>query len=170
VSNTYTQLFIHLVFAVKNRQALISPDYREEIERYATGLLQHKKHKVLAIYLMPDHAHILSGWNPSLSISETVQVLKVEITNFIQEKQLSPFRFAWQNGYGAFSHSKSEVKNVIQYIRNQPEHHARQSFRQEYLALLQRFEIEFQEEYLFEFFLMRSIFRCRPAGAEIRFC
>lgn len=150
--NTYTQLYTHLVFAVKNREALIQPSFREEIERYMTGILQNKKHKMLAIYLMPDHAHILIGQNPTTSLSDTVQVLKTETSNFIKEKRFIPFRFQWQEGFGAFSHSRSELDNVVQYILTQPEHHRKRTFREEYLALLHRFEVDFKEEYLFDFF------------------
>jgi REP element-mobilizing transposase RayT len=152
MANTYTQLYTHLVFAVKHRQALIASEHRIEIEKYMTGILQAKKHKLLAIYLMPDHAHILIGQNPALSISETAQVLKTETSNFIKEKHLTPFKFQWQEGFGAFSHSKSELDNVVKYILNQPEHHRKQAFRDEYLALLRRYDIEFKKEYLIDFF------------------
>ncbi len=152
MANTYTQLYIHLVFAVKHRQALIKPEFREETERYMTGILQNKKHKLLAIYLMPDHAHILIGANPAISLSDTVQVLKTETTNFIKEKRFTPFRFKWQKGYGAFSHSRSELDKVVKYILNQPEHHRKSTFKEEYLALLRRYDIDFKNEYLFDFF------------------
>ncbi len=152
MANTYTQLYIHLVFAVKFRQALIMPHFREETERYMTGLLQNRKHKLLAIYLMPDHAHVLIGQNPAGSLSDLVQILKTETTNFIKEKRFMPFQFRWQEGFGAFSHSRSELNHVINYILNQPEHHRKQSFQEEYLALLRRFEVDFNPKYLFEFF------------------
>ena len=152
MANTYTQLYIHLVFAVKYRQALIKPSFREEVERYMTGIIQKKKHKLLAIYLMPDHAHILIGQNPNITLSETVNVLKTETNNFIKEKKLSPFRFAWQEGYGAFSHSRSDLDSVVKYILNQPEHHKKRTFREDYLAFLKRYEVDFEEQYLFDFF------------------
>ncbi len=152
MANTYTQLYIHLVFAVKHRQCLIRPDFREEVEKYMTSILQNKKHKLLAIYLMPDHAHILIGQNPSHALSSTVNVLKTETTTFIKEKKFTPFNFQWQDGYGAFSHSRSEVDNVIKYILNQPEHHKKTTFREEYLAILRRFDIAFDEKYVFDFF------------------
>ena len=150
--NSYTQLYTHLVFAVKNRQALIRPPFREEVERYMTGLLQNKKHKLLAIYLMPDHAHVLIGQNPALSVSETVKVLKKETTEFIRDKKFSPYLFQWQEGYGAFSHSRRELDDVIAYILNQAEHHKKQTFKEEYLAFLRRWEVDFKPEYLFDFF------------------
>lgn len=117
-----------------------------------TGLLQNKRHKLLTIYLMPDHARILIGQNPALSLSDTIQVLKTETTNFIKDKNFSPFKFIWQEGYGAFSHARSDLDNVIKYILNQPEHHRKHSFREEYLSFLRRHEVEFQMEYLFDFF------------------
>lgn len=101
---------------------------------------------------MPDHAHILIGANPAISLSDTVQVLKTETSNFIKEKRFTPFRFNWQVGYGAFFHSRSELDNVIKYILNQPEHHRKTTFREEYLSLLRRYEIEYKDEYLFDFF------------------
>ena len=151
MANTYTQLYIHLVFAVKYRQSLIKPAFREELERYMTGVLRRKKHKLLAIYLMPDHAHILIAANPAIALSDTVQVLKTESTNFIKEKHFTPFRFQWQEGFGAFSHARKDLDKVVKYILNQPEHHQKQSFNAEYLALLRRFDIDFKSEYLFEF-------------------
>ena len=117
-----------------------------------TGILQNKKHKLLAIYLMPDHAHILIGQNPSISLSETVSVLKTETTNFIKEKGFSSFHFTWQEGFGAFSHSRRELDRVIKYILNQPEHHRKRTFREEYLTLLRRYEVDYDDRYLFEFF------------------
>jgi putative transposase len=150
--NTYTQLYTHLVFAVKNRDALIKPEFREETERYMTSIIQHKKHKLLAIYLMPDHAHLLIGTNPAVALSETVKLLKVETTKFIKEKRFIPFHFSWQEGFGAFSHSRSELDKVVKYILGQPEHHQQATFKEEYLALLRRYEIDYRDEYLFEFF------------------
>jgi len=152
MANTYTQLYTHLVFAVQHRQALILPSFREPVQQYMTGILQNKKHKLLAIYLMPDHAHLLIGAHPAISISETVQVLKTESAQFIKDQRFTPFRFSWQTGFGAFSHSRSELDNVIRYILNQQEHHRKHTFRDEYLSLLRRFEISFEEKYLFDFF------------------
>ena len=152
MANTYTQLHIHLVFAVKYRQSLIHPSFREEIERYMTGILQNKGHKLLAIYLMPDHTHILIGLNPKLSISQTVQVLKTETTKFIKDRELTKHKFQWQEGFGAFSHNKRDLDKVIKYILNQPAHHRKRTFRKEYLAFLKRYGIEYDERYLFDFF------------------
>lgn len=150
--NTYTQLYIHLVFAVKHRSSLIQASFREEVERYITGIVQNKGHKMLAIYLMPDHAHILLGFKPKYSISETVHLIKTESKNFIKERHFSPFQFNWQEGYGAFSHSRAELNKVIDYILNQREHHQKRTFKSEYMALLKKYAVDYKEEYLFEFF------------------
>ena len=149
--NTYTQLYIHLVFAVKNRSGLIQIEFKEEVERYITGVVQNKGHKMLAIYLMPDHAHILLGFNPQHSISETVRLIKAESTNFIKDKHFTTFQFNWQEGYGAFSHSRNELDKVINYILNQKVHHQKRSFKSEYIALLKKYAVDYREEYLFEF-------------------
>ena len=101
---------------------------------------------------MPDHAHIFIGANPAISLSDTVQVLKTETTNFIKEKRFTPVQFNWQEGFGAFSHSRSALDNVVKYILNQPEHHRKSTFRDEYLSLLQRFDIDYKDEFLFDFF------------------
>ena len=152
MANTYTQLYTHIVFAVKYRQSLILPSFRDATEKYMTRILQNKKHKLLAIYLMQDHAHILIGQNPNLALSESINVLKTESTNFINENRFIPFKFQWQNGYGAFSVSRGEMSNVIQYIINQPEHHKKLNFRDEYLDLLRKHEMDYDERYVFEFF------------------
>ncbi len=152
MANTYTQLYTHLVFAVKNRESLIKSTFRQEVEKYMTGILQNKGHKLVAIYLMSDHAHILIGQNPKNSLSETIGILKTETTNFIKEKRFSPFKFQWQEGFGAFSHSRKELDAVVKYILNQPEHHRKKNFREEYLTLLKRYEIDYDEKYLFDFF------------------
>ena len=152
MANTYTQLYIHFVFAVKYRKALIHPGFREEVEKYMTGLIQNKGHKLLAIYLMPDHAHILISFNPKYSISETVSILKRETSNFINDKKFLNCKFHWQTGFGAFSNSLKELLRVIDYILNQPSHHKKRAFKKEYLALLKRYEIEYKDEYLFDFF------------------
>jgi putative transposase len=150
--NTYTQLYIHLIFAVKGRQGLIKESYRVEIEKYITGIIHNKKHKLLAIYCMPDHAHILLALNPNQSISDLIKEVKVASTNFINENFRLAVKFYWQEGYGAFSYSKSQLNNVIGYIMGQEEHHKKKSFREEYISFLQKFEVAYKDEYLFEFY------------------
>jgi putative transposase len=152
MANTYTQLFIHVVFAVKGRENLIPKQHRELLQKYMTATLQNDGHKLLAIYCMPDHSHFLVGFNPDISISDMMQDVKRASTNLINEKRLVPKHFNWQKGYGAFSYSKSQVPNVIKYILNQEEHHRKKTFKQEYLAFLKLFEVEYDERYLFEFY------------------
>ena len=148
--NTYTQLYIQIVFAVKGRQNLISENNREELQKFITGIVQNREQKLLSIFAMPDHVHILVGLRPVMALAELVQVLKKESTNFINEKKWLAEKFAWQEGDGFFSHSHAELDKVIQYILNQKKHHAKRSFREEYLEILQRCEVGFEEKYLFE--------------------
>ena len=123
MSNTYTQLYIHLVFAVKGRQNLVKESFRNELEKYICGILRNKNHKPLAIYCMPDHIHIFIGMRPAQSIASLVQNLKTESSKWIKDNKFCESSFAWQQGYGAFSYSKSHVPDVIRYIQNQEAHH-----------------------------------------------
>jgi REP element-mobilizing transposase RayT len=152
MANTYTQIRIHLVFAVKGRQNLIPKRHRESVEKYITGIVQNRKHKLLAIYCMPDHIHILVGFHPADSISNLTAAIKKASLAFVREQVWMPFLFDWQRGFGAFSYAKSQTEAVISYILNQEEHHRKKSFREEYLDMLEKFEVEFKEEYLFEFY------------------
>lgn len=147
--NTYTQIHIQFVFAVKYRQALIHASWKERLHQYITGIFQNNQHKMLQINSMPDHIHILVGFRPHQSISALIQNVKTESTKWIKEKDISP-SFAWQEGYGAFSYSKSHVPDVIRYIQNQEEHHRKQSFLEEYRSFLKAFDIDFDERYIFK--------------------
>jgi putative transposase len=148
--NTYTQLYIQLVFAVKERKSLIKESFRNELEKYICGIINNKQSKPLAIYCMPDHIHILVGLNPKYALSDIVIDIKTHSTRFINEKQWLNDKFNWQEGYRAFSYSRSNLDPVIQYILNQQQHHAKRSFRDEYIELLQKFNIEYNEKYLFD--------------------
>ncbi len=150
--NTYTQLLTQLVFAVKGRQNMIMEPERSQIEKYICGTASNKKHKPLAIYCMPDHMHFLIGLNPNQSISDIVKEIKISSNNFINDNHLTNQKFAWQEGYGAFSYSRSAIDSVVKYILNQKEHHKTKTFRQEYIEFLKKFEIEYDEKYLFEFY------------------
>jgi putative transposase len=152
MANTYTQLFIHIVFAVKGRENLMQKQHRELLHKYITATLQNDGHKLLAIFCMPDHLHFLVGLNPVISISDMVLDVKRASTNFINEKSMVAGHFNWQKGYGAFSYSKKQVPDVIKYILNQEEHHRKRTFKEEYLEFLKLFEIEYDEKYLFEFY------------------
>ena len=152
MANTYTQIYIQLVFAVQGRQNLISEKYRNELEKYICGIVNNKKSKPLAIYCNPDHTHILIGLHPSTSISDMARDIKSSSSKWIKEKNWVKGSFSWQEGYGAFSYSKSQIDAVVKYILNQPEHHKKTSFKDEYLNILQKLNIQFDKKYLFEFF------------------
>ena len=150
MSNTYTQIHIHFVFAVKFRSALIQKEWKNELLKYITGIFQHNNHKVLQINSMPDHIHILIGMRPTQSISSLIQNVKTESSKWINAHKLCKSTFAWQEGYGAFSYSKSQVPDVIRYIQNQELHHKKETFIDEYRHLLNTHEIEFEEQYIFK--------------------
>jgi REP element-mobilizing transposase RayT len=148
----YTQLFIHLVFAVKNRECILSESIRKEVFSYMSGLLTNKKHKSIIVNGYTDHVHVFFGLNPVMSISDIVADLKRSSSLLINEKKWLRGKFQWQEGYGAFSYSKSHVENVYNYILNQNVHHKKRPFKEEYLDLLKKFEVDYDERYLFEFF------------------
>ncbi len=149
--NTYSQIYIQIVFAVKGRQAFIKENFREELQKYISGIIAQKKQKLYAIYCMPDHTHILVSMKPDIAISDLVRDIKSNSSSFIEDKEFVK-NFSWQTGFGAFSYSKSQSKNVVDYILNQPQHHKKRSFKAEYMEFLQKFEIEYDEKYLFEFY------------------
>jgi REP element-mobilizing transposase RayT len=150
MSGTFSQIYIQLVFAVKGRNSLISNLWEEELYKYITGIVRNKEQKMLAINGMPDHIHLFIGMKPSCCLSDLVREIKKSSNNFINEKKFTDFKFQWQEGYGAFSYSHSNLDNVIKYVLNQKEHHKVLSFKEEYIEFLQKFEIEFKDEYLFE--------------------
>lgn len=149
MANTYTQIYIHFVFAVANRTALIEPAWEDELQKYMTGIVRNLGHKMIAINGMPDHLHMLIGFHPTQSISDFMRVVKGESSEWINYKGFTRFRFQWQQGYGAFSYSKDQVDRLYHYIMNQKEHHRRKKFRDEYEDLLKYFDIEFEERFLF---------------------
>jgi putative transposase len=152
MANTYTQCYIHLVFAVKNRDALIKKEWKDELEKYITGTIQSFKHKLLAIGSMPDHIHIFIGYDLNQRIPDLVEEIKTSSNAWIRTKKFSKFKFEWQKGYGAFTHSRSQLDTVIKYINNQEQHHQKKSFKEEYLEILNKNEIAYKDEYLFDFF------------------
>ncbi|MFT3752354.1 MAG: IS200/IS605 family transposase [Paludibacter sp.] len=147
--NTYSQIYIHVVFAVKNRDAAISVVWEEELYKYITGIIQCKGQKLLAINGMPDHIHFLIGMRPTCCLSDLVREVKKSSNSFIAEKKFIKYKFDWQEGFGAFSYSHSHLDNVIKYILAQKEHHSKTTFKEEYLNVLNKFEIEFKHEYIF---------------------
>lgn len=151
MANTYSQIYIQLVLAVKGRANLIGKQYKDELYKYMTGIIRNKGQKLLAINGMPDHVHIFVGMTPDISISDMVKEVKRCSTNFInEEKKWFRGKFSWQRGFGAFSYSRSHIDRVIKYIHNQEMHHRKQSFKDEYVTLLKKFEVEYDERYLFE--------------------
>ncbi len=150
MANTYTQLYIHIVFAVKNRNALIRESFRDELEKYICGIATHKRHKPLAVYCMPDHTHLFVGLNPAEPISDLVRDVKTGTSALIKEKRWVRSAFNWQEGYGAFSHARSQLDTVVAYILNQPHHHHHRTFRDEYLDMLVKAGIEYNDSYLFD--------------------
>jgi putative transposase len=152
MANTFTQCYFHLVFAVKNRDALIKKVWKDELEMYITGIVQNHRHKMLAIGAMPDHLHILLGYNVNQLMPDLVEEIKTSSNSLIKGKRLSKFKFEWQKGYGAFTYSHSQIDQVAKYILSQEDHHKKKSFREEYFEILEKNDVEFKEEYVFEFF------------------
>ena len=148
--NTYTQIYIQIVFAVKGKQNLIHNDHREELHKYITGIVQNRGQKMLAIFCMSDHTHIFIGLKPSIAISDLVRDIKACSSKFINDNKWMRGKFNWQEGFGAFSYSRSHIDKVVQYILNQQEHHRKKSFREEYVEFLTKYAIDYNAKYLFE--------------------
>jgi putative transposase len=150
MANTYTQIYVHVVFAVEGRQSIIPRENKEELHKYITGIITRQKQKLIAINSMPDHIHILIGLKPDMALSALVGDIKTGSTNHINRNRWVTGRFSWQEGFGAFSYSHSQLGTVIRYIQNQEKHHTRQSFRAEYKTLLDRFDVPHDERYIFK--------------------
>ena len=151
MTNTYSQIYIQTVFAVDGRLSLIRPDFKEELYKYITGIVRSKKQKLIAINGMSDHVHILIGLKPAMALADLVRDIKADSSDFINRKKWIRGRFCWQEGYGAFSYGHSQLDTIIRYIQNQEQHHRRRSFKDEYLAWLKKFEVPFEEKYIFQF-------------------
>ena len=148
--NTYSQIYIQIVFAVKDRLNLIPSQYREELHKYITGIVQNREQKMLSIFCMPDHTHVLVGLKPSVAISDLARDIKAGSSNFINDNKWVPGKFNWQEGFGAFSYSRSHIDAVIKYILHQEAHHRKKTFKEEYLEFLKKYEIKYDEKYLFD--------------------
>ncbi|MEQ1585763.1 MAG: IS200/IS605 family transposase [Cyclobacteriaceae bacterium] len=151
MANTYSQIYLQFVFAVKGRQNLIPKQHKEELHKYITGLVKNRTTKLLAVNCMPDHAHLFVGFRPNVLISDFIKEIKVESNEFINSKKWIKGKFAWQEGYGVFSYSHLSISTVINYVNNQEKHHQKKSFKEEYIEFLKKFEISFEEKYLFDF-------------------
>ena len=147
---TFTQIYIQIVFAVKGRESLIGSHWEEELFKYISGIVRNKDQKMLSINGMPDHIHFLIGMKPTCCLSDLVREVKKSSNGFINEKRFSKSKFEWQGGYGAFSYNHSNLDAVICYIRDQKRHHQKKTFKEEYMEFLTKFNIEFKDEYLFE--------------------
>jgi REP element-mobilizing transposase RayT len=151
MAHTFSQIYIQAVFAVAARQSLIEKTFKEELQKYITGIIRKQGQKLIVINCMPDHAHLLIGLKPNATLSDLVRDVKSDSTEFLKRRRLVRGRFNWQEGFGAFSYSHSQLDSVVRYIQNQEKHHARRNFRSEYLALLRKFDVVYQPKHLFEF-------------------
>jgi putative transposase len=151
MAGTYSQIYLQVVFAVKGRENLIAKSWKDELHKYIAGIIREKEQKPIIVNGMSDHIHAFVGLKPSMRISDLVRDVKNNSSKFINEKGFIRGKFSWQEGYGVFSYSHSHIERVYNYILNQEEHHRKKTFKDEYLELLKKFEIEFKEEYVFEF-------------------
>jgi putative transposase len=147
--NTFSQIYLQFVFAVKGRESLIQKQNKEELHKYITGIVKNRKSKMLSVHCMPDHTHLFVGLDPSIRISDFVKEIKVESNEFIKSKNWCE-RFQWQQGYGVFSYGQSQINSVCHYILNQEAHHKKLTFREEYIDFLTKFQIDYEERFLFE--------------------
>jgi REP element-mobilizing transposase RayT len=150
MAGTYSQIYIQVVFAVKGRENLIGQSWKDELYKYIAGIVKGKQQKSIIVNGMPDHVHAFIGLRPSMSVSDLVRDIKNNSTNFINDRRLVRKKFLWQDGYGAFSYAHSQIDNVYNYILNQEKHHRKKTFREEYIDFLNKFAVEYDEKYLFE--------------------
>ena len=148
--NTYTQIYIQTVFAVQNRESLLKIEWKEELHKYITGIVQNNEHKLIAINGMPDHLHIFIGMKPNQSVSDLMQEVKRDSSKWINENGFVKNKFEWQSGFGAFSYSISQIDAVVKYIKNQEEHHKKKTFIEEYVQFLEKFKVPYDERYIFK--------------------
>jgi REP element-mobilizing transposase RayT len=151
MANTFSQIYIQTVFAVSNRMSLIQTNFKEDLFKYITGIVTNQGQKLISINGMPDHVHILIGLRPAMALADLVREIKADSTNFINRNKWVRGKFSWQEGYGAFSYGHSQLNTIIRYIQNQEKHHSRRTFREEYLTLLRKFDIAFDDKYVFKF-------------------
>jgi REP element-mobilizing transposase RayT len=152
MANTFSQIYLQFVFAVKNKQSMIAKENKEELHKYMTGLVQNRKSKMIAIHCMPNHTHLFIRYKPVIAIPDFIKEVKVESNEFINNKKWTKSKFSWQEGYGVFSYSQSHIDSVAKYVLNQEEHHQKQTFKEEYHDFLDKFQIVYDEKCLFDFF------------------
>lgn len=151
IMSTYSKIYLQIIFAVRNRQSLISSTWEEKLYKYITGIVQNKNQKMLAINGVKDHIHMLISLSPSCNISDLVREIKKSSNNYIKENNFTKSKFQWQEGFGVFSYSHSQIDKVVKYILNHKEHHKKKSFRDEYVAFLTKYEVGYEEKYLPKF-------------------
>ena len=150
MSGTVTQIYIQAVFAVKGRYNLLQKPWRDDVFKYMAGIIKNKGQKPIIVNGVADHAHLFVGLKPSMAVSDLIRDVKNNTSNFINEQKWISGRFAWQEGYGAFSYAHSQVETVYNYILNQEEHHRKRTFREEYLEFLEKFQVPYEDRFLFE--------------------
>jgi putative transposase len=150
MAGTYSQIYIQIVFAVNGRENLLQKTWRKEVFKYIAGIVKGKNQKPIIVNGVSNHVHLFIGLKPSISVSDLVRDIKNNSSNFINEQKFVRGKFSWQEGFGSFSYAHSQIEQVYQYILNQEEHHKKKSFREEYLDFLKKFDVEYDEKYLFE--------------------
>ena len=150
MANIYSQIYVHIVFTVQGRLNLISKQHREELQKIMTGIISKRNQKLISIFAMPDHVHILVGMKPSMAVSDLIRDIKSGSSQHINKNRWVKGKFSWQEGHGSFSHSRSQISQVANFISNQEEHHKKKTFKEEYLEILDNLDIEYNEKYLFD--------------------
>lgn len=150
--DTYSQMYVQVVIVVKYRQALIQKPWKDELYKYITGIITNKGQKLLRINGVENHLHLLINIKPNIALSDLMRDIKANSSGWINDQKFCNHKFQWQEGFGAFTYSKSQLDNVIKYIDDQEEHHKKQSFKDEYISFLKKFDVDYKTEYLFDFF------------------
>ena len=150
MAGTFSQIYIHYVFAVKGRENQLQKPWRDEVFKYIAGIIKGKNQKPIIVNGVADHVHVFVGLKPAMSISDLVRNIKNNSSNFINQQKFIKGKFSWQEGYGAFSYAHSQVENVYQYIANQEQHHRKKTFKEEYTGFVKKFNVQYEEKYLFD--------------------
>lgn len=150
MANTYSQIYVQIVFAVKYRKALLDKAWRSQVFGVMGNLINETNCKTIIVNGVEDHVHCFVGLKPAISVSELMKIVKAKSSKYINDHSLTRERFEWQTGFGVFSYSQIDIERVFKYIQNQEEHHRSKKFKEEYLELLKEYQIEYDEQYLFE--------------------
>ncbi len=150
MANTYHQIYLQVVFAVKYRQAVIQQEWKHQLYAVIGNLINETKCKTIIVNGMEDHVHCFLGLKPVVSVSELIKTVKAKSSKYINDHALTPERFEWQEGYGVFSYSQSSVDAMYKYIQNQEEHHKKQTFKDEYQNFLKKYQVAYDDQYLFQ--------------------